>query len=152
MKTVVRKNPLGLSWRVFIILGIAVVILVPLIPLGVRSAWVYTSTPEFCVSCHMMTTQYSNWSHSAHRNWATCSDCHLPQQSLTLKVAAKVREGIYHGYAYMLDKDATSIRISRLGGKSVMSNCIRCHGELVQGVHKDNRNCWQCHIGLAHGY
>ncbi|MEW6741058.1 MAG: cytochrome c nitrite reductase small subunit [Nitrospirota bacterium] len=150
---VVRKKPLGMSSRILLAVVIAGIILIPLIPLAVRGAWTYTNKPEFCVSCHMMKKEYQNWSHSAHRNWAVCGDCHLPQQSIITKLAGKARDGIYHGYAYALNKDPVLIRISKHGGDTVMSNCLRCHGQLVANiVHNGERKCWECHRGLPHGY
>lgn len=150
---VIRKKPLRMSYRVLLALVIAGVILIPLIPLAVRGAWTYTNKPEFCISCHVMKGEYRNWTHSSHRNWAGCSDCHVPQESIVTKLAGKTRDGIYHGYAYLLNKDPVLIRISKHGGDAVMSNCVRCHEQLVASIlHNGERKCWECHRGIAHGY
>ncbi len=150
---VIRKRPLGIPSRIALAMIVAGVILIPLIPLAVRGAWVYTNKPEFCVSCHTMKTEYQNWSHSAHRNWAACADCHLPHKSIVTKLAGKTRDGIYHGYAYLLSKDPVLIRISKHGGDTVMDNCVKCHERFVAGIlHKGERKCWECHRGVPHGY
>ncbi len=150
---VIRKKPLGIPSKILLLMVVAGVIIIPLLPLGVKGAWTYTNKPEFCISCHTMKTEYQNWSHSAHRNWAGCGDCHLPQQSVVTKLAAKTRDGIYHGYAYVLNEDPALIRISKHGGDTVIGNCLRCHEQLVASIiHKGDRKCWECHRGIPHGY
>ncbi|MEW6408759.1 MAG: cytochrome c nitrite reductase small subunit [Nitrospirota bacterium] len=150
---VVRKKPLGIPSKILLVVVVTGVISVPLIPLAARKAWVYTNKPEFCVSCHVMKGEYQNWSHSAHRNWAGCNDCHLPQQSMVTELAGKTRDGIYHGYAYLLNKDSVLIRISKHGEDTVMGNCVKCHEPLVENIlHNGERKCWECHRGVAHGY
>lgn len=151
MIEVIKKKPIGRSYKILLFLIIAGAILIPLVPLAVRGSWVYTGSPEFCVSCHMMKAEYSNWSHSAHRNWAGCGDCHLPQQSVVTKFTGKTRDGLYHGYAYVFKKDSL-IRISKHGNETVMDNCIRCHEQLIANIQKSGRKCWECHRGLPHGY
>lgn len=148
---IVRRKKLGRGSKTLLALITAAVIFLPLVPLGIRGAWIYTNRPEFCVSCHTMKTEYRNWSHSAHRRWAGCGDCHVPQQSIVTKTAGKMRDGIYHGYAYAFDMTPDPVRISMHGQATVMGNCLRCHKELVAGIHKDNRKCWDCHRGLPHG-
>lgn len=149
---VVKKKVLGKSSRIILAVVVAGAILMPLVPLGIRGAWTYTNRPEFCVSCHTMKREYQNWSHSAHRNWAGCGDCHVPQQSIVTKTAGKVRDGIYHGYAYAFDRTPDPVRISKHGQDTVMGNCIRCHEGLISNIHTDDRKCWECHRGLPHGY
>ncbi|MBF0344000.1 MAG: cytochrome c nitrite reductase small subunit [Nitrospirae bacterium] len=150
---IVRKKPLGLSHRVMLLIITASIILVPLVPLAVKGALVYTSRPEFCIACHMMKSEYNNWTHSPHRNWSGCSDCHVPQQSFVTKSAGKTRDGIYHSYAYLMDKDPLSIRISKHGEETVLTNCIRCHQQMVSNiVHDKDRKCWDCHKSVFHAY
>src|SRR4030067_3833451 len=147
---VIRKKPLGIPSKILLLMVVAGVIIIPLLPLGVKGAWTYTNKPEFCISCHMMKKEYQDWSHSAHRNWAGCGDCHLPQQSVVTKFAGKTRDGLYHGYAYIFKKDSF-IRISKHGEETVMDNCLRCHEQLVENIHITDRKCWECHRGLPHG-
>lgn len=150
---IVRKKPLGTYSRVGLTVVVLSILLVPLLPLAVKGALVYTSRPEFCVSCHTMKTEYTNWSHSPHRNWSGCSDCHVPQQSTVTKAAGKTRDGIYHSYAYLMDKDPLAVRISKHGEETVMNNCIRCHEQMVSTIaHDKDRKCWQCHKSVFHGY
>ncbi|MBZ0155756.1 MAG: cytochrome c nitrite reductase small subunit [Alphaproteobacteria bacterium] len=127
-------------------------LLLAFLPFGIGSAWTHTNKPEFCISCHTMEREYRNWSHSGHRNWAGCGDCHVPQQNVVAKVAGKARDGINHGYAFLSDRIPDPIRISKHAESTVMENCIRCHGEMVAKIKPDQRKCWDCHRNLPHGY
>ncbi|MDO8746592.1 MAG: NapC/NirT family cytochrome c [Thermodesulfovibrionales bacterium] len=150
---VIKKKPLRIHSKILLAVVIAGVILIPLIPLAAREAWVYTNRPEFCVSCHMMKKEYQNWFHSAHRNWAGCSGCHVPQQSIVTKLAVKMRDGLYHGYAQMFNNAHDHIRMSKHGEDTVMGKCLRCHEQLVSSIiHEGERKCWECHRGVPHGY
>ncbi len=119
---------------------------------AVKGLFAVTGPSEFCVSCHTMKSQYRNWSHSAHRNWAGCSDCHVPQESVAAKLVAKTRDGISHVYAYTIGGVPDPIRLKPRSRKTVMNNCIRCHGQLVEKISLDGRKCWDCHRGTPHGY
>ena len=50
--------------------------------------------PGACVNCHIMAPYYATWSHSSHNGRATCNDCHVPHQSLTLKYGFKAIDGL----------------------------------------------------------
>lgn len=147
MKT--NKNKPGRSSCLLLCLVAAGIILAPI---GMRGAWDYTNRSEFCVTCHTMDEEFQRWTRSSHREWAGCGDCHVPQKNIVAKIAGKARDGVYHGYAYALDKAPDPIRISRHGVDTVMGNCVRCHKDLVSAVHHDGRKCWDCHRGLPHGY
>ncbi len=36
----------------------------------------WISTPNFCNTCHIMSTRYVGWQRSTHKNVATCIQCH----------------------------------------------------------------------------
>ncbi len=146
-----RRRTIDTHFRALLTLLIACVTLIVI--LTIRMAWTYTNQPEFCISCHEMKGQYRNWTHSSHRNWADCADCHMPRESIVTKLASKARDGVYHGLSHLFNKDPVLIRITKLGEDTVMNNCVRCHEDLVAGIlHKGERRCWECHKGVAHGY
>ncbi len=126
--------------------------IIALAAIAVKGMFAVTGTPEFCVSCHTMKSQYRNWSHSAHRNKAGCSDCHVPQENVAAKLAAKTRDGFNHVYAFALDKVPDPIRLKPGSRKTVMNNCVRCHKQLVEKLSMEGRKCWDCHRGIPHGY
>ncbi|MBV6340580.1 cytochrome c nitrite reductase small subunit [Candidatus Magnetobacterium casense] len=149
---VIRRAPLRKIQRRMLVIIILVTIVVPLLPLAVRSAWVYSSQSEFCISCHTMKKEYQNWTHSVHRSGAGCGDCHLPQQSIVTKLAGKTRDGIYHSYAYFFDAAPDPIRISKHGQDTIKKNCVRCHTLMLANIHTNDRKCWECHRRVFHGY
>ena len=52
------------------------------------------NTPENCANCHVMDSQYENWYHGAHENFAKCTDCHLPHDNFAVYYAEKGRRRI----------------------------------------------------------
>ncbi|MBI1865697.1 MAG: NapC/NirT family cytochrome c [Nitrospirae bacterium] len=148
----VLKKPLKRPFKILLLGGFVAVLFAPLLPLTVKGSTFLNDTPEFCVSCHQMKKEHRNWSHSAHRNWAVCADCHVSQKSLVTKLAGKVRDGLNHGYAYVFDSAPDPIRIKRYGAATVMENCLRCHGQFVANFPDQSRKCWDCHRGQPHGY
>lgn len=149
---VMRPKTLSRSSKVLLIIGFTAVLSIPLVPFTVKGLLLFTDRSEFCISCHMMTPEYKNWSHSSHRAGAGCSDCHVSHRGIVPKLAGKLRDGLNHGYAYAFNQVPDPIRIKKLGSDTVMENCVRCHGELIAGLKKDKRQCWDCHRGIPHGY
>lgn len=118
--------------------------------------------PKTCVNCHVMTPQYSTWVKSSHREWATCNDCHVPQDNFAKKYAFKAMDGFNHASAFLLRNEPEVIRMKEAGNEVVQQNCIRCHEDQVTDPklasmvykHKDNRTekkCWTCHQEVPHG-
>ena len=123
-----------------------------------------SSDPKVCINCHAMNTHYATWQHSSHRNWATCVDCHLPQDSFVDKVIAKARDGYNHSVAMTLGDYGKNLRTSKDAAKRIQKNCISCHDEAVsqmlanaalyQNTEHDlamGRPCWDCHREVPHG-
>lgn len=124
-----------------------------------------SSDPKVCINCHTMNTHYATWQHSSHRDWATCSDCHLPQDSLVDKMLAKARDGYNHSVAMTLGNYGANLRISTDAASRIQANCIACHQEMVSQLQANSelyesnrdadvpmgRQCWDCHRGLPHG-
>ncbi|MBI5853677.1 MAG: NapC/NirT family cytochrome c [Nitrospirae bacterium] len=148
----VLKKPLGTLGKFLLVFGFVAILFAPLLPITVRGSAFFNDSAEFCINCHQMNQIYQNWSHSSHRNWAVCADCHVSQKSLVTKLAGKVRDGLNHGYPYLLDSAPDPIRIKKHGALTAMENCLRCHGELVSNFPSHDRKCWECHRGEPHGY
>jgi cytochrome c nitrite reductase small subunit len=148
----IQKDALRRPYKIFLVIGFVAVLFIPLLPLTLKGSSIMNDKPEFCIMCHTMIQEYRNWSHSAHRNWAVCSDCHVSQQTIVTKLAGKLRDSLNHGYAYAFNRIPEPIRLKRLSAETVMQNCIRCHGQLVEKINKGDRRCWDCHRDVPHGY
>ena len=121
--------------------------------------------PKVCINCHSMNTQFATWQHSSHREMASCTDCHLPRESLVDKLLAKSRDGFNHSYAMTFRTYLDgNIRASKDAQQRIQANCISCHKEIVSelvaryelyGASKDHnkmeRRCWSCHRNVPHG-
>ncbi|MEK7475044.1 MAG: cytochrome c3 family protein [Candidatus Coatesbacteria bacterium] len=65
-----------LTRRFFVIMaGLAVSSL-----LGLGGLSIYSTSPSFCHSCHIMEPYYQGWKHSKHKN-VPCVECHYPPES-----------------------------------------------------------------------
>ncbi|WP_196889136.1 cytochrome c nitrite reductase small subunit [Aureivirga sp. CE67] len=118
--------------------------------------------PKTCANCHVMTPQYTTWTNSSHREWATCNDCHVPQDNVLKKYAFKAKDGFGHASAFLLRNEPEVIRMKEAGNEVVQDNCIRCHQDQVTDAkmstwvesHNDSRKdrqCWECHKEVPHG-
>jgi cytochrome c nitrite reductase small subunit len=130
----------------------------------VSKAWSYLSDdPEVCVNCHIMAPQYATWSHSAHREYASCNDCHVPHDSFFRHYMFKAKDGLRHATLFTLRAERQVIFIEQEGRDVVQENCIRCHikqfdkDKLISQtrgmykVHHQDRYCWECHRETPHG-
>ncbi len=118
--------------------------------------------PKTCANCHVMTPQYTTWQNSSHREWASCNDCHVPQDNVFKKYFFKAKDGLYHASVFTTRGEPEVIRMHEAGDKVVQSNCIRCHQDQVTDAktesmvedHYKNRTekkCWTCHQEVPHG-
>lgn len=118
--------------------------------------------PKTCANCHVMTPQYTTWQNSSHREWATCNDCHVPQDNFFKKYLFKAKDGLYHASVFTTRGEPEVIRMKEAGVEVVQSNCIRCHENQVTDAaltatvkdHKalrTTRKCWECHQEVPHG-
>jgi len=118
--------------------------------------------PETCINCHIMVPQYATWSHSSHRENATCNDCHVPHNNVVNKYYFKAKDGLRHATIFTLRREPQVIFIKEEGKQVVHNNCIRCHSDLLEDdkltsktkydIHsKTNRECWECHREVPHG-
>jgi cytochrome c nitrite reductase small subunit len=149
-------------WKVPVIIILGVFFGVGIYSFYVSRAWSYLSDePATCVNCHVMTTQYVTWSHSSHRNYTTCNDCHVPHDNYFRTYYFKVKDGLRHSAIFTARTYDQSIRMLEPGNRVVQENCIRCHGNMTEKVEANvtyeetlegkGKKCWDCHREVPHG-
>jgi len=117
--------------------------------------------PEVCINCHVMNPQYNDWAHSAHRNVATCNDCHVPHDNLFHKYLFKAQDGLRHAAIFTMRTEPQVIYIRQAGKEAVQGNCLRCHekvvgtefmGSVLPKYHNylKERQCLDCHRETPH--
>lgn len=127
-----------------------------------RATSYLSDDPTTCVNCHVMAPQYVTWANSAHREFATCNDCHVPHDNYLRHYAFKASDGTRHAFMFTFRLEPQVIRIHEAGQRVVQENCVRCHAttlgntglERVSGddVHgTDGLRCWACHRTTPHG-
>ncbi|MCU0317276.1 MAG: cytochrome c nitrite reductase small subunit [Fimbriimonadaceae bacterium] len=121
-----------------------------------RATSYLSDKPETCINCHVMKPYYASWQHSSHANAATCTDCHVPHDSLVSKYAYKAKDGARHSTIFTLRKEPQVLRATAEAREVIQANCIRCHTQLVSelpGVtaHSTDRSCVECHREVPHG-
>jgi len=121
-----------------------------------RAASYLSDSPETCMNCHVMTTQYVTWQHGSHARAATCNDCHVPHTSPAAHYAFKAKDGLWHSTVFTMRWEPQAIRLSPGAVPVVEANCRRCHAEVLadvtQAVHQPgDLRCWDCHRETPHG-
>jgi len=118
--------------------------------------------PAACVNCHIMAPYYQSWSRSSHSTWATCNDCHVPQNNIFNSYLFKAEDGLYHLGVYIMHGEPQVIRTREASNVVIMQNCIRCHTQLNQEFVKTGhatwadvqagqaKACWDCHVEMPH--
>ncbi len=136
----------------------------------------YTSSSDFCVSCHVHPAADSSWTLSTHYKNESgvvvhCSECHLPPAGL-YQLSEKARMGIRDVFSTLF-KDTDKIdwfeRSALYNARHYTydSSCRRCHAELYsagltakgveahkhyegQGDKPDKLRCINCHKAVGH--
>jgi cytochrome c nitrite reductase small subunit len=151
------------NWKVPVILVLGLFMGTGIYLLYVSRAHSYLSDdPKTCVNCHIMAPQYATWSHSAHREVATCSDCHIPHDNVFNTYYFKAKDGLRHASVFTRRAEPQVIFIQDEGKDVVQQNCERCHSHLitndklltqVPNLHQNigDRLCWECHRETPHG-
>jgi len=145
---------------------------------AVNAFFEYTSTTEFCTSCHTMQWNKAEWAETVHfKNRvgvkAECRDCHVPQEFFP-KTVAKVMavKDIYHHLVGTIDTKEKFeahrwVMANRVWAKMKETNsreCRTCHefgdmdltlqGRSAQRKHEkaplEGKTCIDCHKGIAH--
>lgn len=121
-----------------------------------------SDSPTTCVNCHIMAPEYSTWAHSAHREHATCNDCHVPHNNKVNHYYFKAKDGLRHATIFTLRAEPQVIEIKEAGRQAVQNNCIRCHEKVLTDVKmmrpeyttnqkRLEHKCWDCHRETPHG-
>lgn len=151
------------QWRIPVILLLGCIAGLGIYVLRLSNAAAYLSDdPQACINCHVMTPHYLTWTHSSHREIATCNDCHVPQNNIANKYFFKAKDGLYHSSVFTLRKEPEVIRALGPSSRLIQSNCVRCHEDQVTdakltafvSAHHENRTdrlCWDCHREVPHG-
>ena len=108
-----------------------------------------SETPDFCASCHVMESEYTNFMHSGAHRRKKCVDCHLPHDNLALHYVWKSIDGMKDVLFFYSGHVPERITLSAHGAKVVKANCIRCHSQLVSQM-DTSQNCWHCHRRITH--
>ncbi len=136
---------------------------------GVR----YTSTDEYCQSCHVHTDADIAWKSSTHYDNSSgmivhCVDCHLPPKGEG-HLWAKIKHGAKDIYSNTF-KDTDKINWQAKSDPEAavhftyMNSCTSCHSNLFPSTlsdeggdahlhyqeNKENITCLNCHISVGH--
>lgn len=121
------------------------------------------SDPKACMNCHVMTPFYATWEHGAHARYATCNDCHIPQDNFFRKWLFKAKDGSNHVRVFLTNAQPQVIQAHDAGSTVIMENCIRCHQEMntafvstgkidyMMAQAGAGKACWDCHKDVGHG-
>jgi cytochrome c nitrite reductase small subunit len=121
-----------------------------------RAASYLGDTPETCMNCHVMATEYLTWQHSSHARVATCHDCHVPHTSLAAEYGFAAKDGLWHSTVFTMRWEPQAIRLSKGAIPVVEENCRRCHAQVIADValtvhQPGDLRCWDCHREVPHG-
>jgi len=133
----------------------------------------YTSTDQYCNSCHVHDHAEESWRLSAHVNNSSgvvvhCVDCHLPPSGDGY-LASKIYHGSKDLYGYWFKDSAdykwASKRTAEIANHfTYQSSCVKCHSNLypanltAKGAdshlyyesHKNTMTCLNCHMHTGH--
>lgn len=136
-------------WKVFGLLIVAGAAVGGFVGFGPPGLYARSGTPEFCMQCHVMESQYENWFHNAGHRRQKCIDCHLPNDTMARHAAFKGMTGMWDAFVFYSGRVPDTIQITNRGAAIVQENCKRCHEQTVSMI-KEDRNCWSCHRRLSH--
>ncbi len=150
-----------------------------LLLVGGAGVLAYTSTEEFCISCHeMRDTVYAEYRDTIHdRNRtgvrAICTDCHVPRQPGPL-IAAKIHasKDVWGHLTGVIDtpekfeamRPVMAQRVWRRMKETDSRECRNCHKADKMDLDKqsdkakarhakgvaEGKTCIDCHFGIAH--
>ena len=148
-----------------------------LVTIGGNKAMDYTSTDEYCISCHVHPHADQSWKLSSHYNNPSgihvhCVDCHLPPESSSFhRTRIKIKTGLHDLWAFHA-RDSSSFdweRKKRLDYASKIvfnESCEHCHsniftkglsseGAVAHLYYDENKKklslqCINCHLDVGH--
>ena len=146
---------------------------------GTAAVMHYTSSTEFCVSCHTMETPHKEYQGSVHFSnakgiRAECADCHIPTDPVDY-VITKVRasKDIYHEFIsgkidtpekYEAHRKDMAETVWAQFRENDSATCRSCHdfdametfeqsrdaAKMHAYGKENNQTCIDCHKGVAH--
>lgn len=137
------------SIKVILFLVIACTATLLFLFLGPPKLLAKSSSPDFCMGCHVMEANYEAWIHSGAHRRNKCVDCHLPNHNIGIHYIWKSLDGLKDALIFYSGKVPEQIRLTSHGEKVLQANCIRCHQTTVEFINHD-RKCWACHRRIAH--
>ncbi|MBM4762623.1 NapC/NirT family cytochrome c [Bacillus sp. B15-48] len=144
------KKFLSLDKKLLLFIGVFTGIILSVVTV---KGLAYTDSPEFCSSCHIMTSVHDSFVDSTHAELA-CSDCHLPHDTVVNKFTEKAKAGLGHVYYNTIgaDKIPAVLHATDNSMRIITENCIDCHQSTLQNVAHDAKdNCSDCHQSVPHG-
>jgi formylglycine-generating enzyme required for sulfatase activity len=133
----------------------------------------YTSTDEFCASCHVHPHVFPSWKLSTHFDNKSgirvhCVECHLPPKGEGY-LMEKARLGLKDIYGFLF-KDSADFNweakrtVERAPHFTYKTSCVKCHANLFpltlkkegQDAHlyytqnQDKLECTNCHLFVGH--
>lgn len=162
MRKLLSRLPDFMILPAFVIGGILVGLVIYTVYMS-RAYSYLSDDPAACINCHIMTPFYDSWNHSSHAQWATCNDCHVPQDNVFRAYGFKAKDGLYHAAVFTVGAEPQAIRPRSASYSVIMENCIRCHtqlntefvktGMITYAEVKDGQGkaCWDCHTQVPHG-
>jgi cytochrome c nitrite reductase small subunit len=137
------------STKIIIFLAILITAVTLFLFLGPPKLLAKSSSPDFCVGCHVMEANYEAWVHAGAHRRSKCVDCHLPNYNLGIHYIWKSIDGLKDALIFYSGRVPEQIRLTSHGEKVLQANCIRCHETTVEFINH-NRKCWGCHRRIAH--
>ncbi|BCO25185.1 denitrification system component NirT [Rhodoferax lithotrophicus] len=166
-------------WK--LVLGLAVGLLIFSVSVGISGAYVlaYTSTEEFCVSCHEMSYNYAEYKGTIHDTNRTgvraiCTNCHVPHEPGPLLWAKiKASKDVYYTYIspsidtkekFEAKRSVMAQRVWLQMKESDSHQCRSCHRADKMSVDlqsakaqvrhakgkAEGKTCIECHFAIAH--
>ncbi|TDO03879.1 SUMF1/EgtB/PvdO family nonheme iron enzyme [Sunxiuqinia elliptica] len=158
------------AYAFFILLGVVACLVV--LSLG-NKAMEYTSTDDYCMSCHVHPHAEESWKLSTHYNNEAgvivhCVECHLPPKGHG-HLVAKAKHGFKDVYG-MLFKDSADFnweekrKVENAQHFVYKESCLKCHQNLFpttlspegDDAHlyyltsKEELRCINCHLHVGH--
>lgn len=167
-----KKTLAFLRKRILLVLFFAFVLGILLSIFGNKTIE-YTSTDEFCASCHVHPHVFASWKLSTHfdnKSGITvhCVECHLPPKGEGYLIE-KTKLGLKDVYSF-LTKDSADFNweakrtVEKAPHFTFKTSCIKCHANLFpltlkkegQDAHlyysqnEDKLECTNCHLHVGH--
>lgn len=157
------------NWRFILIGAVLCYLLIASMNVGIR----YTSSDDYCQSCHVHTESDAAWKLSTHYDNSSgvvvhCVDCHLPPKGEG-HLWAKIKHGSKDLYSNTF-KDTDKINWQAMSNPETaldftyMNSCQKCHSNIFPSTLSDDGGdahlhyqnnletitCLNCHITVGH--